>query len=196
MRALLFVVVAACTPSIVPGGYLCGPNQACPSGQVCDGVTDSCVLKGTEMPFTCDMGTDVPGDDSPATARQLPQLQCVSPPFVAPGCMPAGDGQDWFKLSVPSVCSSVEVQAHLSYPVAYEKLSLELWDLGMNASIGTDVPCSQSSSDPAHVDRCITLTVNPGGEYGLVVKATTDGDCGGSCDYNRYELSVQLATPG
>ena len=34
------------------------------------------------------------------------------------------------------------------------------------------------------------------GDYGLVVKAQSDGDCDGACAYNRYDLSVQLATPG
>jgi len=194
MRALLLVVVAACSPSIAPGAYLCGANQACPPDQVCDGTSDTCVLKGTETPFTCD--GDVAGDDSAANAQSIPQLECVSPPFVAAGCMPAGDGQDWLKLTVPSVCTSVEIEARLAYPVAYEKLALELWDLGTNAPIGTDVPCAQGANDPSQVVRCITLTVTPGGQYGLVVKATSDGDCGGSCAYNRYDLSVQLATPG
>jgi hypothetical protein len=196
VRALVFIVVAGCTPSIVPGGYLCGANEACPPDQMCDGVTDSCVLKGTEMPFTCEDGTDFPGDDSATSARQIPQLQCVSVPFMTQGCMPGGDGQDWLKLSVPSTCTSVEVDARLSFPIAYEKLSLELWDLGTNRVVGSDVPCVQGATDPAHVDRCITLMVTPGGDYGLAVKAQTDGDCGGSCAYNRYDLSVQLATPG
>ena len=196
MRRLLLVMLAACSPTITPGSYLCGANASCPPNQVCDGVTDSCVLKGTDMPFTCEMGTEVPGDDTAAGARQVPPLQCVSPPFTAGGCMPSGDMQDWFKLQTPSVCSSVAVQARLVYPVAYEKLSLELWDLTMNAPIGTDVPCAQSANDPARVERCINLTVAPGGDYGLVVKATSDGDCGGACDYNRYDLTVQLATPG
>jgi hypothetical protein len=197
MRTLMLVAaVAACSPTITPGSYLCGPSAACPSDQVCDGVTDSCVLKGTAMPFACEMGTDFPGDDSAATARQIPQLACVSPLYVAAGCMPSGDAEDWLALSVPSTCTSVEVQARLSFPVAYEKLSLELWDLSMMARIGSDVPCAQSVDDPAHVERCITLPVTPGGNYGLVVKATSDGDCGGACAYNRYDLTVQLATPG
>ncbi len=196
MRALVLVILAACSPTITPGSYLCGPNAACPSNQVCDGVTDSCVLDGTQMPFTCEMGTEVPGDDSAATARPIPQLQCVSSPFTAGGCLPMGDTQDWFKLTIPATCVSVEIQARITYPVAYETLSLELWDIAMNAPVGSDVPCVQSANDPAHVERCITLTVTPGKDYGLVVKPGTGGDCGGACAYNRYDLTVQLATPG
>ena len=34
-----------------------------------------------------------------------------------------------------------------------------------------------------------------GGSYGLLVKPNGQGNCGGACAYNRYTLSVQLATP-
>jgi hypothetical protein len=73
---------------------------------------------------------------------------------------------------------------------------MELWDLGMNSVVGSDVDCPQSSGDPAHVDRCINLQVTPGRDYGIAIKATPDGSCDGDCAYNRYYLSVQLATPG
>jgi hypothetical protein len=190
------VMLAGCSPDIASGAYLCGANASCPANQACDGVTDTCVLKPEAMPFTCATGTDVPGDDTPATAQPIPQLACVSPPYVDHGCMPAGDTQDWVKLSPPSVCSSVEIDARLTYPVAYEKLALELWDLSTNSIVGSDVPCADGANDPARVERCIDLAVTPGGDYGLVVKGASDGDCGGSCAYNRYDLSVQLATPG
>lgn len=196
MRALLLIGLAACSPAINPGSYLCGANETCPPGQVCDGVSDSCVLKGQEMPFTCEAGTDVPGDDSAMTARQIPPLQCVSPPYTVGGCLPMGDTQDWFKLSTPSVCATVAVQARIAFPVSYQVLTLELWDLQMNTSIGTDTPCVQTSDDPGRTERCITLPVTPGKDYGLVVKPSPAGNCGGSCAYNRYDLTVQLATPG
>jgi hypothetical protein len=196
MRAWWLILLGACSPTIAPGAYLCGAEQSCPPDQACDGVTDSCTLKGTEMPFTCADGTDFVGDDSAATARPIPALGCVSPPFPTEGCMPSGDSQDWMKLTVPSTCTSVEVQIRLSFPVAYEKLGLELWDLDANISVGTDVPCVASANDPARLDRCIELPVTPGKNYGVMVKSTSDGNCGGACAYNRYELSVQLATPG
>ena len=37
MQYGLLVLAAACTPSIAPGAYLCGPDAECPDGLVCDG---------------------------------------------------------------------------------------------------------------------------------------------------------------
>jgi hypothetical protein len=197
MRALpLVLLVAACSPDIVSGAYLCGPESLCPPGEACDGVTDSCVLASRAEPFACDMGTEFPGDDSAMTANQVPQLECVSVPYAVNGCLPMGDAADWYKLSTPSLCSSVAVQIRLQYPVAYEHVTIELWDLATSSIAGTDVDCAQSSGDPAHVERCINLTVTPGRDYGIAIKPTADGSCNGACAYNRYYLTVQLATPG
>jgi len=197
MRAMwLLVVVGACAPDIVPGSYLCGAEESCPPDEACDGVTDSCVLTSSAVPFACDAGTEHTGDDTADQARAIPMLNCVSPAYRESDCMPIGDSADWYKLAVPSTCTSVEVQARIIYPVAYEGLSLELWDLGTNQSIGTDIPCPDSVGDPAHVERCIKLTVTPGGTYGLLVKPSGQGMCGGACAYNRYDLSVSLDTPG
>jgi hypothetical protein len=197
MRALpLLILLGACSPEIVSGSYLCGPEQACPPGEACDGVTDSCLLASRAEPFECEMGTDIPGDDTKDTANQIPQLQCVSVPYTVTGCMPMGDGADWYKLATPSTCSSVEVQARIQFPVSYEHLAMELWDLGLDTLVGSDIECAKSSGDPAHIERCINLTVTPGHDYGVLIKPTTDGSCGGDCAYNRYYLTVQLATPG
>jgi hypothetical protein len=197
MRVLFpLLFVAACSPDIVSGAYLCGPESACPPGEACDGVTDSCVLASRAEPFACETGTEFPGDDSAMTANQVPQLDCVSVPYAVNGCMPAGDGADWFKLSTPSACSTVAIQIRVQYPVSYEHLSVTLQDLGSNQVVGTDTDCPQSSGDPAHVDRCINLTVTPGHDYGIAIKPTADGSCDGACAYNRYYLTVQLATPG
>jgi len=197
MRATwLLLVLGACSPEIASGSYLCGAQESCPPDEACDGVTDTCVLTSTAMPFACDMNTEHAGDDTSATARPIPMLACVSPPYRESGCMPLGDTADWFQLTTPASCTSVEIQARLVYPVAYQGLSLELWDLGMNSSIGTDVPCPDAIDDPAHVERCINLTVTPGVNYGLLVKPSGQGACDGACAYNRYDLSVQLATPG
>jgi len=196
MRALVLVFLVACSPDIVSGSYLCGPEQSCPPGEACDGITDSCLLTSRAEPFACEENTQTANDDTPDTASQVPQLQCVSVPYSLNGCMPMGDSADWFKLSTPSACSAVEVQARIQYPVAYEHLAMELWDLQMNSSIGSDIECPKSVGDPAHVERCINLQVTPGRDYGIVVKSTTDGACGGACAYNRYYLTVQLSTPG
>jgi hypothetical protein len=196
MRALALVFLAACSPDIVSGAYLCGPESMCPPDEACDGVTDSCVLASRAEPFACDDGTERAGDDTAASATQLPNLDCVSVPASLDGCMPAGDGADWFKFSTPTVCSSIEAQVRVQYPVAYEHLSMQLWDIGMNTLVGSDIDCPKSSGDPAHVERCINLQVTPGHDYGIAIQPTADGSCDGACAYNRYYLTVQLATPG
>jgi hypothetical protein len=196
MRSLALVFLAACSPDIVSGAYTCGPESLCPPSEACDGLTDTCVLASTAQPFACEDGTEHAGDDSAASANQVPQLACVSMPYSLDGCMPAGDGADWFKLSTPADCTAVEAQVRVQYPVSYEHLSMELWDLGMNSVVGSDVDCPNSSGDPAHVERCINLQVTPGRDYGVAIKPTPDGSCDGACAYNRYYLTVQLATPG
>ena len=197
MRTLwLVVMLGACSPDIVSGAYVCGAEESCPPDEACDGLTDTCVLASRAMPFACDADTEHPGDDTSATARPIPALACVSPPYRETACMPLGDTADWFELSTPASCTAVEIDARIIYPVAYEGLSLELWDLTANSSVGTDIACPDSVDDPAHVERCVKLTVTPGGHYGLVVKPSGQGACDGACAYNRYDLSVQLATPG
>jgi hypothetical protein len=196
MRTLALVLLAACSPDIVPNAYLCGPEALCPPGQVCDGVSDSCVLPAQAAPFMCDIGTEIPGDDSAGSANQISQLQCVSSRYSTYGCMPPGDAADWFKLSVPTECSAVEVQARIQFPVAYEHLAMELVDLGSNTSVGSDIECPKSLGDPAYIERCINLPVTPGHQYGVAIKSTADGACDGACAYNRYYLTVELATPG
>jgi hypothetical protein len=197
MRALLLLLmVGACSPDIAPGAYLCGAESSCPPGEACDGVTDSCVLETAAEPFTCDPGTDHVGDDTKDAANSVPQLACVSMPYSVNGCLPAGDGADWYKLTTPAGCVSVEAQIRIQYPVAYEHLTMELWNLTSNTRVGSDVDCAKSSGDPAHVDRCIKLPVDVSTDYGIVVAPSTDGACNGACAYNRYYLTVQLATPG
>jgi hypothetical protein len=194
--ALAFVSLAACSPDIVSGAYLCGPEGMCPPDDSCDGVTDTCVLASRAEPFTCEDQTERPGDDSPGSATQIPALACVSAPYSAHGCMPAGDAADWFAVSTPPECGAVEVQARIEYPVAYEHLAMQLWDLGTNTMVGGDADCASSIGDPAHVERCIEVPVTPGHDYGIAILPTAEGSCDGHCAYNRYYLTVQLATPG
>ena len=129
MRAMWVLVLGACSPDIASGSYLCGAQELCPPDEACDGVTDTCVFTSAAMPFACGSDTEHAGDDTSATARPIPMLACVSPPYRESGCMPLGDTADWYKLATPASCTAVEVQARLVYPVAYQGLSLELWDL-------------------------------------------------------------------
>lgn len=193
-RWLLLLALGACTPDIASGAYLCGPNATCPEGQVCNGPDNTCVF-GAALPFACEPDAETEPDD---TAQQGPMTalnECVSSPIVTANCMLDGDGSDWVRFTAPAVCTRVQVEARVTFPVAYESLGLELWDLDQNMMIGTDAECS--STGEAGVDiRCMTVVLTPGGNYGINVKPTGEGTCGGTCAYNRYTLRLQLSTPG
>jgi hypothetical protein len=195
MRAsLLLIAFAACTPEIYYDTYSCGPNQACPEGQACNGSDDICVMPGAEKAFACSTGTAHEPDDTPAQAFALPALDCVSAPYVADGCLAAADTQDWYKFHTPTGCTAVEVDARMTFPIAQESVSFELWDFGSMTMLATDGKCMiiAPAGDQA---SCIKFTVNTDADYGIVVKPKGGGDCGGRCNFNRYQLTVQLATP-
>lgn len=203
MRALVMcVALAACTPDIVSGSYLCGPDSICPEGQACNGTEDegaglmaeTCVLPSLAQPFKCTPKFDAEPDNSAAEGYVISNLGCVSAPFTNDGCMPVDDESDWVTFVAPSICTSVGVQARLTFPLAYEELGLELWNVDANMMVAEDKDCPQGSEGA--VRRCLDFTLVPGIKYGVKVKPTGEGACGGNCTYNRYSLSVQLATPG
>lgn len=195
MRAwLLPCALAACTPEVVSGSYLCGPEASCPTDLVCDGVEDTCVLPSMASPFTCDPPSDFEPDDSADTGHAI-ELGCVSAPFVIEeGCMLAGDSADWLTFVPPATCTAVQVEARLSFSIAYAELGLELWDLDANTRLATDEECKQGA-DVRMIRRCVDAVLVPGTKYGVKVFPTGEASCNGDCAYNRYTLSVQLATP-
>jgi len=193
--AIAVVVAAACSPDIAPGAYFCGPERSCPPDQACDG-TGVCVLAESVGPFACDLGTDPEPDDTPGQAIAAPALACVSTPYVKAGCLHDGDPADWVSLAIPATCTAVEVQVRITYAIGFEPVAIELWDLSGNQKIASGGGCVGSLPSAGDDDLCITVAVQPGGHYGLVVKPAGGGDCGGGCAYNRYNLTVQLATPG
>jgi hypothetical protein len=196
MRAIVFSFgLAACTPDIVSGAYLCGPEASCPAGQVCSGRDNTCVLPSLAEPFSCESEMDFEPDDTIVDAHLIENLGCVSALFANDACMLAGDTADWLAFVPPSVCSAVEVQARLSFPVAFEELGLELWDIDHDMPLETDTACKQGAGT-GEVRRCLDFVLVPGTKYGIKVHPTGKGTCGGACAYNRYTLSVQLATPG
>lgn len=190
---LATLALAACSPDIPSGSYECGPNAACPDGQACDGPTNTCVIASTANPFACDPGLEH-ADDSPATGTIVPQLTCVSPVFSQPGCLAANDGQDWFQFVAPTGCTALEVKISVAYPVAFQPLALVLGD-ATGAQLATDTACK--NLPPGGEDlRCITQTITPGDAYAIAVKPLGMGDdCDGTCNFNRYSLSIQLDTP-
>jgi hypothetical protein len=200
MRGLGLVTalaIAACTPTIDPGAYFCGPEGACPEGQACNGPDNTCVLANQALPFECGFDhTDVSGDDATATGQSVLLTSCVSPVFSTPGCLPVGDVADWFQFDVPATCGAVEVAARISFPVAFERLELQLSEEN-GVGQAREVPCTGGSVNPDDPEetRCLTATVQPGKHY--AIGAVPDGtqDCDAQCKHNRYVIQIRLAAP-
>ncbi len=195
MRAVFaLLLVGACTPDIVSGAYLCGPNAACPGDLACNGPDNTCVLASTVEPFSCDPDVQTEPDDSAATAHVI-NLDCLSVPIVTANCMLQGDAEDWVKVTAPDTCTSVSIHAVVSYTVAFEPLAMELWNLDTNTQLTVDAACPNKGENGEEL-RCVDQTLTPGMNYGIKVRPTGENDCGGKCSYNRYTLRVQLSPSG
>jgi hypothetical protein len=193
MRAILMttLVVSACTPDIVSGAYLCGPESSCPDGQVCNGTDNLCVLPGSAQPFSCgDKITEAEPNNAPGAAQNLESLQCVSTLVEIKGCTPADDHDDYYAFDVPAQCNATVAKVRLSFPLAFEQLTVDL-----GGTTGTAEVCTNTVPDDANETLCISQPVTPGMHYTLHVARSGVGDCGGACGYNRYTLGLQLGTP-
>lgn len=202
MRALLLIAsvaaLVACSPEIVPGAYLCGPDEACPSNQACDGPTNSCVDPGTAMPFECDPMIQHEPDETPAEAFPITGLMCVTPAVILDGCLAAADTQNWLSLVAPTGCSAVQIQARMTFPVAFEPITYSLWDLATATPtmVAAGATCPESVGAPPAGDdqQCFTLALTGGTTYGIQVAPVGGGDCDGQCNYNNYELTLLINT--
>jgi hypothetical protein len=189
--AVLALALAACAPDIVSGSYLCGPEQACPEDQKCNGPDHTCVTASTALPFVCPANSDHP-DETPAAANVVPALTCVSTPFAVTGCLAAADLQDWFTFAVPAACGTTDVDVRLTFPLAFEPAAVELWDATGTTMIAGDGDCMVGPAD-GDVARCLRMQVAPGTSYAVVVKPAGGGDCDGRCANTIYDLSLRLA---
>jgi hypothetical protein len=194
----LVALFGGCAPDIATGVYICGDEQLCPTGKTCNGADNTCVNIGTAEPFAC-LATELhEPDDTIAQAFPLPALGCVSTAFIDHGCLNVDDNANWYAFSVPDNCSAVEVDARIDFLSSSEILGLQLWtDSGASsAMIGADTMCAAGVTAPGTDARCIKMTLAPGDSYGIVVAPTGDANCSGTCRFNRYQLTLQLATPG
>jgi hypothetical protein len=196
MRALVLVpmtllAMAGCTPEIVSGSYLCGPNASCPDEQVCNGPDNICVRAAAE-PFSCEPERATEPDDTADKAFALGLIDCVSVASVLDSCMAETDSADWVSFSTNASCTDVSADVRVTFPTAFEELGLELWDIDANERIASDAPCSFSSESGDEL-RCLKAPLLPGRRYAIEVLPTGDGACDGRCAYNRYTLRMQLS---
>lgn len=193
--ALALLALAACTPDVAPGSYVCGPEGLCPEGQACNGPDNICVLESEVRPFECGTATDPGGDDQPASGTALMNLSCVSVPTETRGCLREVDGQDFFQFDVPASCSAVRVEVSVTFPIAFQPLGLVLSTAG-GAAAPVEAPCSPSTVALAGEEvRCFGQTVQAGGHYAIGVVKESGGACGGACRHNRYLFRLRLASP-
>jgi hypothetical protein len=193
MRALALVLLAsACTPEIVSGSYRCGPDATCPGDQVCNGPDNICVT-GSAEPFACDPEIPTEPDDASSEAFDLGALGCVSLASTLGNCMLEGDAGDWVKFHSATGCDAVAV-VRLTFPTAFEELGIELWDLDHDEKVADDAPC-ETNGEAGDDLRCLGGAVAPDTNYGVHILPTGEGDCDGTCSYNRYTVRLQMSAP-
>jgi hypothetical protein len=194
MRALAFLGLVACSPDIATGAYLCGPEQGCPSGQVCNGVDNTCVIPTSAMPFACDPATETHEPDEDAThAASLGTLDCANAPILVNGCLAAHDGADWISFVMRPDCTTGSISASIASPLAFEPVTVDLFDAtGTTKLAGADATCPNTSASDTTGEYadCLQQALTPGTSYTLRVTPTGDANCGGSCAFNRYRLTV------
>lgn len=192
---LALLGVAACTPDIASGAYLCGPDATCPEGQACSGADNICVLPFLAEPFSCEPEVQTEPDDTPEMAYVLGELDCVSIPTSLDNCMMAGDVGDWVKFTTSAGCTSIAVDARVTFPIAFERMALELWDLDRGELLATDTECENGSAEAGHDVRCVAAALQNETTYGVQVRPSGEGNCNGECSYNRYTFRLQLVPP-
>jgi len=197
MRAhwLVGLVFAACSPDIAAGSYLCGPEQLCPEGQACNGVDNTCVLPTQVEPFACPDSQDPAGDDAPSAGQLIDNLTCVSRTSESKGCLLQNDVADWYQFDVPGNCTAVQIEARLTFPIAYEPLVLQISSMDGPAGPAETACPSTTFPDEGEAIRCFKLVVENGSHHAIGLVHQGSEDCHGACANNRYTLSLQLSTP-
>lgn len=195
MRAMLLLLVGACSADIAPGTYFCGPEALCPDDMACNGFDNICTVPSQALPFSCGDIPDRTGDDDPSMALALPDFECVSGVRELKACLFADDPGDWFQFDVPDNCTAVQIEARLTFPVAFEPVALQLATDGA-APVDVDGDCTVSTGDDAGaVSRCFQMTVPNGTHHAIGLVHGGRDNCDGECAFNRYTLNLQLSTP-
>jgi len=194
MRAVLLFALVACSADIVSGTYFCGPEALCPDDLACNGIDNICTAPSQALAFDCDL-PDRTDDDTPATGFQLGELDCVSGVRELQACLFASDPGDWFQFEVPANCNAVQIEARLTFPLAFEPVGIQLSTEGGTPS-DVDQDCTLSTgNDSGSTSRCFEMTVANGSQHAIGLVHSGRENCEGECAFNRYTLNLQLSTP-
>ena len=198
MRTLLILALAgACTPSIATGDYLCGVQESCPDGLVCNGADNTCVIPTSAVAFACDPTAEAhEPDEDVAHADSLGLLDCVSHPIVIDGCLASHDNDDWFAFTTNPGCTSDAIDLQIDSAVGFEPVTVELFDATGATKLATGAATCQDV-EPPDTDGlnsyCIAQPFTPGTALSIHVTPTGDDQCSGNCAFNRYRLTVVTA---
>jgi hypothetical protein len=108
----------------------------------------------------------------------------------------AGDGEDWFQLATPSGCAALAVDVQVTYTIAFEPLAIDLFDGTGTSNVATGGECAHKTTIVGGDDgMCIHAALASGSTYALQIHPAGGGDCQGTCNYNRYTLTLSLGTP-
>jgi hypothetical protein len=147
------------------------------------------------MPFACDpVGETHEPDQDAAHAATIGPFACVSQPVVVNGCLANNDKDDWYTFATSAACVSQSFHANLGSPIAFEPVTLEIYDATGTTKLATaaDNCTGLPSPDQSGTNTvCLAQMLTPGTTYALRVTPTGDANCGGSCAFNRYRLSAQ-----
>ena len=197
MKYAWFLVLAACSPEIATGDYLCGIEETCPTGQVCNGADNTCVIQSVATAFACDPAAEThEPDEDVAHAAALGTLGCVSQPVEINGCLAANDSDDWYAFGTRPECTTLAVVASVASPIAFEGLTIELYDATGATKLATGQSNCEGVQPPGEsgeANLCISQMLTPGTSYALRVTPTLVGNCKGNCMFNRYRLNLQTA---
>jgi hypothetical protein len=196
MRALaIAAVLAGCTPDIATAAYVCGDEESCPPGFVCNGLDNLCVTPAVFQEFACTADESHEPDDDIAHGFPIQTDTCASS-VALHGCLAPGDSQNWISLTTPTGCSGVEIATRNVAPIAFEPLVVSITD-GAGNVLASDAPCGDASpSNTNGLDTtCGKMTVQPGMAYGVRVAPAGGGDCNGDCAFNRYYVTITVDIP-
>jgi hypothetical protein len=195
MRRLGLLLFAACSAEIAPDTYFCGPEQLCPEGLACNGEDNVCTNPSNAKPFSCDLPfVDRTGDDQPTQGQQIADLACVSGVRELQNCLSEGDPGDWYQLLIPDNCNAVQIEARLSFAIAFEPAAIQLSSDG-GTPVTVDGECANNPEQAGETARCFEMTVTNGSLQAIGVVHGDSANCDGACAFNRYTLSLQLSTP-
>jgi len=182
------LLLAACSPDIASGVYLCGAEQTCPNGMLCDAETTTCVNSDTATTFSC-----VAAKGTQAAPLQLGQVTCGVNTIEDQSCL-VENGDIWYAFTVQTGCNvSVDALFKVESSYAFAPLTLELRDATGATVLGSATAGCPNVKTPDKTGQyayCLSQTLTMGMSYTLHVLPTGEANCGGECNYNNYRLDI------